>query len=516
LFISPLTDLTTRWISLYNTSKEAYLLSKSYLQNISAPNTSIRVFRVDASGDFEYIIEHGLNSKHVFIQVYSFDLKLVVPELVEFIDNNRLKIKLKFEQTVFALLRKAKFTAMRPWGTVDSGLNTKYYISDFLEKDSFIVPNEFKVINEYTFDLDPINNIQGAFSKYSTVFVRSVADTTWLINHNIDGEFFIDVYDEENRKIYPKEVYIVSNSQSIIEFETPVSGYAVLTSSEDSITQYSMGPVTEWEITHNFEAELLNVQVYDLENDLIVPKSVSYVNNNILKLTFEEPTEVFAIIKVADNNPTKYNWIIEHNLNRQEVLTQFSNDGVQLVPSDINLTDVNEVQTSFTGGTALISNYDYLHNQPIESSEWVVNHNFGHAGALVNVYDMDNNKLYPKEIKLINDFTLKVLFDAPKSGYAVVVSIGSVYFSEIIKIENVRFSNEDRSQTYTNEITETWSNDEYIYFRLDIPKNVELSINRIELITYDDIVLFETNCSEIFKSGKFSMSTFYRIFKGVL
>lgn len=516
LFISPLTDLTTRWISLYNTSKEAYLLSKSYLQNISAPNTSIRVFRVDASGDFEYIIEHGLNDRHVFIQVYSFDLKLVIPELVEYIDNNKLKIKLKSEQTVFALLRRARFTAMRPWGTVDSGLETKYYVSDFMENKNYSIPDEFQIIDQFNYDIQPGNDISGAFSKYSTVFIREIPSTTWFINHGISGEFFLSVYDIDSRKVFPKEIYFVSGTQVIVEFEEEMSGYVVLTTSEDSLTFYSLGEVTEWEIEHNLESELLNVELYDVENDNIIPNDVTNISLNKIKITFGEPTEAFAVVKVADNSPSKYNWTISHNLNKREVLTQFANDYVQLVPSDVNLSDDNEVKTSLTGGVTLLSNYDYLHNQPIASSEWVVNHNFGHAGALVNVYDMDNNKLYPKEIKLINDFTLKVLFDEPKNGYAVLVSIGSVYFSEIIKITTVRFSNEDRTQSYTTNITEEWDNDSYIYFRLDIPKDVELTINRIELITYEDEVLFETNCSEIFKSGKFSMSTFYRVFKGVL
>jgi hypothetical protein len=80
----------------------------------------------------------------------------------------------------------------------------------------------------------------------------------------------------------------------------------------------------------------------------------------------------------------------------------------------------------------------------------------------------------------------------------------------------VRFSNSDRSQTITKDITEFWDNDDYMFFRLDLPKEVELSINRIELMTIEEEVMFETNCSTIFKSKNFSLSSLYRIFKGVL
>jgi hypothetical protein len=136
-------------------------------------------------------------------------------------------------------------------------------------------------------------------------------------------------------------------------------------------------------------------------------------------------------------------------------LTQFSNDdGVQLVPVGVNLADINEVKTTNSGGVALMTNYDYLHNQPTSSTEWVVEHNFGHIGALVNTYDFENNKLYPKEIRLVDDTKLIISFEDAKSGYAVAVSIGSVYFSKIIKITKVRFSNSDRSQTITKDITE--------------------------------------------------------------
>lgn len=320
----------------------------------------------------------------------------------------------------------------------------------------------------------------------------------------------------ENKEIYPKEIYMVSSTQAIIEFEEEQSGYAVLTSNDRVSIYYSLGEITQWDIEHNLDAELVHIQIYDINNDLIIPKEVQYLSNNIARVTFCEPVECFAIIKIADNSPSEYLWTITHNINRREVLTQFSKDSLQLVPKEVLLSDENEVKTTISGGTTLLANYDYLHNQPTESSIWVVDHNFGHAGTLVDVYDMDNNKLYPKMINLINENRLTIEFEKAVSGYAVVVSIGSVYFSEIVKITKVRYSNEDRSETYINDITETWDNEDYIYFRLYIPREVELTINRIELITNSEEVFFETKCSPIYKSNKFTMDTFYRIFKGVI
>lgn len=517
IFVSPVTDLTLRWISLYNTEKEAYLLSKSYLQNISAPNTSIRVFRVDASSEYEQIIEHNLNSRYVFIQLYSFDLKMIIPEYVEYIDNNNIKIRLRGAQTVFALLRRPKFSAFRPWGTEDSGLNTIYYVSDFVEKNQFIMPETFQILDETNYIIEPTNDMAASLSKYSTVHIASIPSDVWTVGHSLIGKFFVSVYDNENKKVIPKGIYLVGPNQISIEFEEDVIGYAVLTNSDDTETFYSLGPVTEMEFEHGFDSELLNVQVYDTNNEVVTPRNITYLDTNNIRVSFEDPEEVFVVVKVADNNPTKYKWTITHNLNRREVLTQFSNDyDIQLVPDSVNLSDVNEIKTTITGGTTLISNYDYLHNQPIASSEWVVDHNFGHAGTMVNIYDMENNKLYAKEIRLLNDNRLIISFDSPMSGYAVVVSIGSVYFSEIIKITKVRFSNEDFSKVIVKDITEFWDDNEYMFFRLDLNKEDEITINRIELMTDDEIVLFETKCSSIFKSKNFTLTTMYRVFKGVL
>jgi hypothetical protein len=72
-------------------------------------------------------------------------------------------------------------------------------------------------------------------------------------------------------------------------------------------------------------------------------------------------------------------------------------------------------------------------------------------------------------------------------------------------------SNNLTSLTYESLITEMWNDENFIYFRLDVPKEVLMTINKIEILTDLDEVLFETLCSNIYKSQNFTMTIFYRV-----
>jgi hypothetical protein len=164
----------------------------------------------------------------------------------------------------------------------------------------------FQIIDEVEYVIDPTNEMVASLSKYSSVHLQTNVSDTWNVGHSLIGNFFVSVYDTSNKKIIPKSIYIVGPNQVSIEFEEPSTGYAVLTNSDDTLTFFSMSPVTEMEFEHGLDSELLNVQVYDLSNNVVFPKNIIYLNSNNIRVEFDDPEEVFVVVKVADNNPSKY------------------------------------------------------------------------------------------------------------------------------------------------------------------------------------------------------------------
>lgn len=516
LFVSPITDLSTREILLYSEEKPAFLNSKSYVKNVALPNTAITIFKLDASGGFEYIVNHNLNSKNVLVQIYTFELKLLNPESIEYIDENNLKVKIRYSGTLFALVRRPMFRSARPEGQMESLLGTQFYISNFVDENGELAqPNEFKIFDEYNYYITP-DSVFGMFSKYSYVHQQGMNSKFWSINHSLNSNVFVNAFASDGSKMFPKDVSIINQNQLSVEFENPTTGHVVVTTSNEDNIFFSSGAVTTWNVNHDLNAELLNVIVYDTNGNEIVPAHIRFIDLNTVRIELESPEIMFAVIKIADNeDANKFKWTISHNINIKEIFTQFANsEEMVLIPKAVELTDFNLMRTSISGGISLMSKYDYLHVAAVASDIWEVNHNFGYSGVLVNTYNNNNEKIYPKKIELISNTTTRVTFDSPVDGYAVLVSIGSIFFTEIMDATSVIFSNVSRTESFETTITELWTDDNYVYFRLDVPKDLELNINRIEILSSDDEVLFESNCSNIFKSKNFTASVLYRIYKG--
>lgn len=517
IFVSPITDLSAKNIGLYSGEKEAYLTSRSYVRNITLPRTFISFFRPTLENDYEYIIEHNLNSRNVLIQLFTFDLKLINPEIIEYIDNNNVKVRVVYDRQIFALIKRPSYSAFKEEGTSGSDLGTKYYVSDFIKNSQYETPESFEVIDEYEYNISPVD-LEPAFSKNIYIHNQNTPSDTWYINHSMGSNLIINAYDNNNNKIYPNEIYLASSSQAIAYFEEEVYGYAVVSLTDELNVYHSMGSVTDWTINHALGSSKINVHVYDLLGYEIIPNGVEIVDDDNVRLTFEEDTTVDVIIRLSDNNSGPVtNWVIEHNINQKEIFTQFSNSAnMGVVPSYVELTDVNFLETTLNGGYAILGQNSYVHYQSTASSIWTVTHNFGYSGCLVNTYDSNNEKVYPKDIELLDDNSLRIVFDKPISGYAVLVSVGSPFFTEISKSTKVKFSNNDYSEVYETAITDFWDDSDYAFYRLDIPRNVELTINRIEILTDADERVFLTECSDIHKSKYFTLSVLYRIYKGAL
>jgi hypothetical protein len=71
----------------------------------------------------------------------------------------------------------------------------------------------------------------------------------------------------------------------------------------------------------------------------------------------------------------------------------------------------------------------YMHNQPVASSLWTINHNMHTTFIIPQVYDANNIGVLPDEVTIINPNSLTISFGIPIAGRAVILS-GSVEGNE--------------------------------------------------------------------------------------
>jgi hypothetical protein len=62
----------------------------------------------------------------------------------------------------------------------------------------------------------------------------------------------------------------------------------------------------------------------------------------------------------------------------------------------------------------------YLHLQGLASSHWEVEHNLNTINVITSIFDEEDNELIPDSIVIINETTLSLNFNTPKTGRIVV------------------------------------------------------------------------------------------------
>lgn len=277
-----------------------------------------------------------------------------------------------------------------------------------------------------------------------------------------------------------------------------------------------------YEIKHNLDSNYIHAQFFDYDLLKVVPKNIKYINNNKLEVDFGTNVNVYALISKAEkgfiNTSTSESWIINHNLSENYIISNFKDlDENEINPGLIRILDEDNLETDVYNATGMVSKNNALYIQTIESTEWTVTHNLGYSGVLLNVYNSDNEMIYPDVVQLIDKNSLSLKFENPVSGYVSILSIGSPTFSEIFKdcifvISDTNVEN----YNYSFNPTDVWDTSYYSYIRVDIPKEYEIIIKEMGILDDTNKILFRSKCDYLYKTNEATMSIFYKINKGVL
>ena len=248
---------------------------------------------------------------------------------------------------------------------------------------------------------------------------QSVASTTWTVNHSLEYDYpSVTIYDVNNKVIIPDEITRVSNNQLTITFASAESGNAhvsvggISNLSGDRYLYTQSTPSSTWTINHALNYKYVNVDVYDNNDQLMLPQTVTATNNNTLTLVFATPTSGNATISKGGAK-------ILNGLN------DLGNGSYQFTGSLVVTGEVDAQNFNTTSDISLKTNLELIENSldKVEklngyTFDWVENYNASgvkQIGMIAQeVYAVQPELVTKKEILIGNTYEEVMLLDYSK------------------------------------------------------------------------------------------------------
>jgi hypothetical protein len=234
-----------------------------------------------------------------------------------------------------------------------------------------------------------INNLN---NYYFTIKIN-IDNIIWNVNHNLDTQYLTTtIINLDNKMIISNDLKFISNNNFIITFKEYIDGRIVVNDPSKSNT-YIFNietPSTTWNIQHNLGVQYFTTSFVDLDNKIIIPDKLEFINENNLMAIFSK--EVSGRIIIIINTSDSYTfiqeiatntWNITHNLNSQYVIPIFIDSNNEMIlPSDVEFIDNNTLITTFP---TTISGFAIINKGiTIESNQLVSNwYNSGETITLI-------------------------------------------------------------------------------------------------------------------------------------
>lgn len=337
-----------------------------------------------------------------------------------------------------------KFEDLRPITRVS-------HYHELLNLDYDLSGREIPLYEDSDFDanLYSESNIVLSVGVNNYVHNQDTNSNIWNINHNLDTKnLIIETYILENnifKHIEPKEIKVETRNLIKIRFDDYVSGTALITKSD-----YNQSKGKSWIINYNLNTEQIFYEVYDQNNELIIPQDAEITNNgNTLILTFDQITTGRCIVKSIQNSELKYvhdqstystDWTINHNLNFSDVIYEVYNEnGEKIVPDTVYSTN-DILYITFTeevrGKCLIYIDISYTHTQATESDLWAIEHNMNTDEVFYELYDGNYEIIYPETFEIVDENNILLTLSEPTSGICVLNRIASHEYERFGYIEH--------------------------------------------------------------------------------
>ena len=310
----------------------------------------------------------------------------------------------------------------------------------------------------------------GAGSSGSFLYEQASPAITWSITHNLNYEYpSVTVYDINNKIIIPDEITSVSVNQLTITFASAEGGWAHIsigsgitsTLAGDRYLHTQSNVSSSWVITHSLDFKYVNIDVYDSNDRILLPQTITAQDANTTVVTFATPTSGNAIISKGGATVNLENinidssrylhiqptaatmWSVTHSLEYDyPSVTVYDGSDNIIIPDEITRVSNNTLTISFAsaesgnahisvGGISNLAGDRYLHTQSNVSSSWVISHNLNWQYVNIDVYNANNQLLIPLSVTATDEDTTTIVFAAPTSGKAIISKGGATVNSPL-------------------------------------------------------------------------------------
>ena len=140
----------------------------------------------------------------------------------------------------------------------------------------------------------------------TTQFTQNTPTASWIIPHTLRTQSpMVQVYDLSYNQIIPNAIIGVDNGTLKIEFLIPTTGYAMISNGgglnptgSTAILSQSSAAVT-WSFSHNLNQKYPVFQVFDANDNVIIPSGIKALSPSGSEIYFATPTTGIAVAEYS-------------------------------------------------------------------------------------------------------------------------------------------------------------------------------------------------------------------------
>jgi len=214
-------------IDKYNTN----VLTKIKKFSLSVKDSHIQTL---GGGFSSFLINHNLNSNNMFIKCYDMSFNEIVPSDISFIDSDNIRITFNNNITGFVLIKKPDHVSVQStdidnWLIKHPFLQKEVYVEFNKDKEKIYADKTVLVNNEFI--STDIRSGAANISKPDLIYVQPSESNIWNIDHDLGYKgVLISCFDINNNEIVPKDVEFIDINNSVVTFNEPINGYAIIVS----------------------------------------------------------------------------------------------------------------------------------------------------------------------------------------------------------------------------------------------------------------------------------------------
>ena len=289
-----------------------------------------------------------------------------------------------------------------------------------------------------------LSNANVGSSRY--LHTQTNSSATWSITHNLGYSYpNVTIYDGSNNKVMlPADVTSVDQNTTQVTFATPELGYALVsvggisTGTADRFLYTQNTPTGSWIIDHNLGYKFPNIDVYDVNDEQLIPQKVKAVSLNRIQIDFATPTSGNAIISMGGARSTSLFVQTGSYYNTQN---NIGITGSLIVSGDVDATNFNttsdkKLKTNLVRIENALDKIEKLNGYTFDWIEEYSEDRTRQIGMVADeVYEVQPELISHRDIVLLNKEEKIKLLDYSKVTALLIEAIKELN-DKVTKLEN--------------------------------------------------------------------------------